>query len=171
MLVVFRVLWGLVGSRHSRFTDFLVGPARVLAYLRGGAASTPGHNPLGGWSVILMLIFLLLQAVSGLFNADDVMFSGPLNYWASTELRDAMGVIHDNAFNALMLLVLLHIVAVVRYQRRGEKLLQAMIRGEADGKKGQGAIAPLWLALVLVVLLSLALWWILAQAPQPVFMW
>ncbi len=171
VLVVFRILWGVVGSRHSRFADFLVGPTRVRAYLLGAEPSTPGHNPLGGWSVVVMLIFILLQATSGLFNADDVLYSGPLHYWASTGFRDAMGVVHNNAFNALMLLVLIHIIAVVRYQRRGEKLLQAMIRGKADGKEGQGAIAPLWLALVLVVLLALTLWWILAQAPQPVFMW
>ena len=171
VLVVFRIIWGFLGSRHSRFADFLVGPRRGLAYLRGEAPATPGHNPLGGWSVLLMLGLLLLQAFSGLFNTDDVLYSGPLHYAASTGFRDAMGALHEIAFNALLLLVLFHIVAIVVHQRRGHKLVQAMVRGQAPGKEGQGAVAPLWLALLLVILLALALWLGLSKAPQPAPMW
>ena len=50
VLVLSRVLWGIVGSRHSRFADFLVGPAAITRYVQGGGARSPGHNPLGGWS-------------------------------------------------------------------------------------------------------------------------
>lgn len=168
VLVVSRVLWGFVGSPHSRFADFLVGPHRVLAYLRGAASDSAGHNPLGGWSVIALLLLLLIQAVSGLFNSDDVLFSGPLYYAAADGFRDSMGTIHDIAFNVLLGLVALHIVAVLFHQfGRGEKLLQAMLRGRAADREGRAAPAPLWKALIIVVLVSLALWWGLAQAPQP----
>ena len=168
VLVISRVLWGFVGSPHSRFADFLVGPGRVLAYLRGQGASSAGHNPLGGWSVLALLSLLLAQAVSGLFNSDDVLFSGPLYYAASTEFRDVMGVVHEVTFNVLLALVVLHIAAVLVHQLRfGEKLLQAMVLGRAEGRVGRGAPAPLWLALIILLLVSLALWWGLEQAPQP----
>lgn len=168
VLVVSRILWGFAGSRHSRFSDFLVGPRRVIAYLRGQADASPGHNPLGGWSVILLLSLLLLQAVSGLFNSDDVLFSGPLYYAASGEFRDAMGLLHDLVFNLLLALVGLHILAVLYHQLvRREALLPAMLKGRAPGRVGLVAPAPWWLALLIVLLVAAALWWGLGQAPQP----
>lgn len=168
VVVVSRIIWGFVGSRHSRFTDFLVGPARLRDYLKGGPAASAGHNPLGGWSVLLLLTLLLLQAGSGLFNSDDVLFQGPLYYWGGDAFRDAMGVVHEMAFNGLLALISLHILAVLYHQlRRKEKLLQAMLRGSAEGREGREAPAPWWWAALLVALVALALWWGLAQAPQP----
>jgi cytochrome b len=168
VLVVSRVIWGFIGSRHSRFSDFVVGPVAMRNYLRGYGAASAGHNPLGGWSVLLLLTLLMLQAGSGLFNSDDVLFSGPLHYWADTGFRDAMGVVHEVAFNALMALVSLHILAVLYHQLRlKEKLLQAMLRGSADGRAGREAPVPWWQALLIVMLVALALCWGLAQAPQP----
>lgn len=168
VLVLCRVLWGFVGSKHSRFSDFLVGPAGVLAYLRGRGASSAGHNPLGGWSVLALLSLLLLQAVSGLFNSDDVLFSGPLYFAADTGLRDAMGEVHDIAFNLLLGLVGLHILAVLYHQLgKKENLLQAMIRGSAPGREGRASPVPWWRAVLLLGLLALALWWGIQQAPQP----
>jgi cytochrome b len=111
-----------------------------------------------------------LQAVSGLFNSDDVLFSGPLYFWASGDFRDAMGVVHDVAFNALLALVSLHIFAVLYHQfRLKEKLLQAMVRGAADGREGLARPVGWWWALLIVILIALALWWGLKQAPQPSF--
>ena len=168
VLVVTRVAWGIIGSRHSRFTDFLVGPRAVLSYLRSGRSGSAGHNPLGGWSVVLLLSLLLLQAVSGLFNSDDVLFSGPLYYWADSGFRDTMGVVHDVAFNALLALVGLHIVAVLYHQLRlKEKLLQAMVYGSAEGRQGEARPVAWWWAVVVLSALALALWWGLGQAPKP----
>ena len=169
VLVVTRIVWGFLGSRHSRFNDFLTGPSRLLAYIRGGSDAGRGHNPLGGLSVLALLSLLLLQAVSGLFNSDDVFFSGPLHYAASSSLRDAMGVVHDLAFDGLIALVCLHILAVLYYQLRlKQPLLQAMIRGSAENRTGQSAPVPWWRALVILVIVAMLLWWGLAQAPQPV---
>jgi cytochrome b len=168
-LVISRVIWGFVGSRHSRFSDFIVGPGKVLAYMRGQGSASAGHNPLGGWSVLVLLLLLLAQAVSGLFNTDDVLFSGPLYYAASTGFRDAMGQVHDIAFNALIALVCLHILVVLYHQLRlKEKLMQAMLKGSAPGREGGAAAATSWPAVVIVLLVALALWWGLQQAPQPV---
>ncbi|MDE0930949.1 MAG: cytochrome b/b6 domain-containing protein [Halioglobus sp.] len=172
VLVSSRIVWGFIGSRHSRFTDFVVGPARVRAYLRGQGSSSAGHNPLGGWSVLLLLSLLLAQAISGLFNSDDVLFSGPLYYWADSDFRDAMGVVHDVAFNGLLALVCLHVVAVLYHQLKlKEKLLQAMLRGSAVGRVGTEAPAPWWRAVIIALLVGLALWWGLSQAPQPSLSW
>ena len=171
-LVVTRIAWGIFGSPHSRFADFLVGPRRVLDYIRGAPPASAGHNPLGGWSVVAILLLLLAQGVSGLFNSDDVLFSGPLYYAASTGFRDAMGVVHEIAFNALVALVCLHIAAVFYHQwRRREKLLQAMVRGSAPGKEGRAAPVTPWLARATLALVALALWWGLEQAPKPQLMW
>lgn len=168
VLVVSRVLWGFAGSRHSRFADFLVGPRRVVAYLQGREAAGAGHNPLGGWSVLALLALLLLQAISGLFNSDDVLFSGPLYYAANSEWRDIMGLVHEVAFDALLALVGLHILAVVYHQYwRKEPLLQAMMRGSAPGRSGREAPVPLWRALLIASLAAFALWGILQLAPPP----
>jgi cytochrome b len=171
VLVAVRIVWGFIGSRHSRFSDFLVGPVAIRNYLREGRVESAGHNPLGGWSVVFLLALLALQAFSGLFNSDDVLFSGPLYYWASGGFRDAMGVIHDAAFNGLLALVSLHILAVLYHQfRRGEKLVQAMLFGAAEGRAGRAGPAPWWWALLLLGAAALLLWWVIEQAPGPTYL-
>lgn len=172
VIVGTRITWGVVGSVHSRFGDFVVGPRRVLAYLKGHPGDTPGHNPLGGWSVLAMLLLLLVQAVSGLFNSDDVLYNGPLYYAADVSLRDAMGAAHDWVFDILLGLVGLH-VAVVAYHQwiRRDGMITAMLRGSAENRSGLRAPAPWWLALLIAAGLGLLLWWGLAQAPQPAPVW
>jgi cytochrome b len=168
VLVATRLVWGCLGSRHSRFRDFLVGPGALVAYLRGRGAPGAGHNPLGGWSVMALLALLLAQAISGLFNSDDVLFSGPLYYWADSDLRAMMGVIHEFAFNALLAMVGLHIIAVLYHQLRlKENLLQAMLRGSAAGREGREAPVAWWRAVLIAAVIGLALWWGLEQAPRP----
>lgn len=168
VLVVTRIAWGFIGSRHSRFTDFLVSPRAALAYLRGRGTRGLGHNPLGGWSVLLLLSLLLAQTVSGLFNTDDVLFSGPFFYWANGSFRDAMGVVHEVAFNALLAMIALHIFAVAFYQLRlKEKLVQAMVRGSSAGREGSEPVVGWWWALLVAALITLMLWWAVEHAPQP----
>lgn len=172
VLVVSRIAWGFLGSRHSRFSDFLAGPVRVAAYLRSGANDSAGHNPLGGWSVVVLLLLLLTQAVSGLFNSDDILFNGPFYHAVSDETSGLMGTLHDLAFDGLVVMVALHILAVLYYQLvKGEKLVPAMIRGRADGRNGRVPTAPLWRFLLIVAIVAAALWVGLEQAPQPEPMW
>lgn len=172
VLVVTRLIWGFLGSRHSRFRDFLVGPRAVVAYVRGEGGHSAGHNPIGGWSVVTLLTLLLVQAVSGLFNSDDVLFSGPLYYWADDDLRDAMGVVHEVAFNVLLALVAVHIVGVLYHQwRLKEKLLQAMVRGSAAGREGTEPPVTWWWAVVIAAVIGLALWWGIEQAPRPALLY
>lgn len=175
VLVVFRLAWGFWGSHAARFGVFLRGPGTVARYLRNGmseAGQPAGHNPLGGWSVVALLGLVLLQAVSGLFNSDDILFDGPLHHLASSEWQDRFGVIHELAFNGLLALVALHILAVAWHQwARGEKLLQAMLRGRAEGREGVAPPAPAWLALCFVALAGAGLWLLLELVPAPVSPW
>jgi cytochrome b len=89
-LVAFRVLWGLVGGRWSRFASFIYAPSTVLRYLRGqarpGEHLDVGHNPLGSFSVFALLGFLALQAATGLVADDEIANVGPLNRFASAGL-------------------------------------------------------------------------------------
>ncbi len=172
VLVSARIVWGVIGSVHSRFSDFVAGPGTIVEYLRGAPSPTPGHNPLGGWSVLAMLTLLLLQATTGLFNSDDVLYNGPLYYAADGAVRDALGAAHEWLFNILLALVGLH-VAVVAYHQwvRRDGIISAMVRGQAPGRNGLQAPVAWWIAPLVAALLGGLLWWGLEQAPQPAPMW
>ncbi|MDP4916732.1 MAG: cytochrome b/b6 domain-containing protein [Haliea sp.] len=172
VLVVFRIGWGLIGSRHSRFADFVRGPRTAYRYLRGRFPAGAGHNPLGGWSVMVLLLLLLTQAVSGLFNSDRILFDGPFYHAVDGATRDFLGMVHEWAFNGLLAMIALHLLAVAWHQwRLGEKLLQAMLWGRAEGRDGQAPAVGLWRAVVLVASLCALLWWLLQQAPPAPRMW
>jgi cytochrome b len=97
-LVVFRVIWGFVGSRNARFASFLYGPADVMRYTRSffrrPHAPHVTHNPLGGWMVIVLLVALLAQAVMGLFTNDDALWGGPLSERVTKATSDAVVAAH-----------------------------------------------------------------------------
>lgn len=148
-LIAFRVLWGLVGGRWSRFSAFVRGPATVLRYLRGQSRSDEyhdvGHTPLGSASVVAMLLFLALQVGSGLFADDEIASAGPLVRFVSGATSSRLTAYHANIGRWVILaLVVLHIGAIVFYrvrrQRdlvgpmiRGDKLLPAHVPAAADG--------------------------------------
>jgi cytochrome b len=153
-LVVFRVLWGFFGSQTSRFVSFVRGPGAVLRYVRETAAGRHvervGHNPLGGWSVLLMLASVLVQSVSGLFASDDIMETGPLAGRVSDAAVEWMTRVHHLNRWLLVLLIGLHVTAVLmHWVIRRDNLVAAMLhgRGRADGRV---ALAPLGRALLLL---------------------
>lgn len=162
-LLIFRVLWGLVGSETARFSDFVRGPRAVLEYLRnwhrGGRAATVGHNPLGALAILAMLALVAVQAVTGLFADDDILHSGPFSGLVDGSTRRMLTVWHTTLFDWLLVLIGLHIVAMVLYRVvRGENLVKPMITGyrDAEADRAQPWIAPLVRALV-VLAVSVAL--------------
>ena len=163
-LVSCRILWGLVGSQNARFTTFVRGPRAIIAYLRGSEWSGEGHNPVGGWSVLLMLGLLLSQGMSGLFNADDISFSGPLAHLAG-DFADGVYEWHEFNFNLLLAMVGVHIIAVLAYLRRGKNLILPMVTGGISGHGRAGT--PTWLALLLLGACAALLWWLLSLSPRP----
>lgn len=154
-LLVFRLWWGVAGSSTARFTSFLKGPRGVIAYLKGGAAGAPGHNPLGGWSVAAMLLALIAQVGLGLFSVDEDGFeSGPLAKYVSFDTGRAAAGAHEIVFTILLGLIVLHLLAIGWYAARKQNLVGPMITGQ--GVVAEGAetpmMAPVWRLLIGVLL-------------------
>jgi cytochrome b len=134
-LVLFRIIWGFAGGGTARFQQFVRGPRALIGYARremlhkGHVAF--GHNPMGGWSVLAMLILLLTQTVSGLFSVDvDGIESGPLSYLVSFDRGRQWAHLHRWTFNGLLVLLGLHICAIVFYSLyKREGLVAAMVGG------------------------------------------
>ncbi len=133
-LVLFRLIWGFVGSDTARFSDFLRGPSAALEYVqalrRGETPRYLGHNPLGAWSIVAMLALLLIQAGTGLFANDDILIEGPLYAWVSKDASDLLTTIHKLNFNLLLLVIAVHLSAVLFYLLvKRENLIHPMLNG------------------------------------------
>ncbi|WP_413437019.1 cytochrome b/b6 domain-containing protein [Sulfuriferula sp. GW1] len=146
ILILFRVLWGFMGSTTARFTSFIRGFGTTLKY--AGTLHKPhpgqqiGHNPLGGWMVVVMLGILFAQAGTGLFSTDDVATQGPLAFWVGDTLSDTISGIHQQLFNFLLALIVLHISAVLFYRFfKHDNLISPMITGYKDLPGGTSAPA------------------------------
>ena len=158
-LLVFRIIWGFVGSQPSRFRDFVKGPVAVWRYTKGIAKGNSvrylGHNPLGGWSVLAMLLVVMLQACLGLFANDDIITEGPLFLWVSKATSDRLTRIHRINQYVIMGLTAIHILAVAfHFFIERENLLKPMITGTKPriGDDSVPATAPTWLAAVIAAL-------------------
>jgi cytochrome b len=117
-LLLFRLAWGFVGGRWSRFKSFLYRPASVLAYVGGRAHPDHlvGHNPLGAGSVFAMLLVLAAQVGTGLFADDEIAFTGPLNRFVSNATGLAATWYHKAVGQWLLIgLVVLHLAAIAWY--------------------------------------------------------
>lgn len=133
-LLLFRLVWGVCGSETARFHRFLAGPRTVLRYLRGrlSEAERPGHNPLGGWMVLVMLLALASQVLSGLFAADvdSYIYNGPLSAHIASELSERLTAWHKASFVVLLGLVSLHLSAIVLYRVvKRQNLVLPMLTG------------------------------------------
>lgn len=167
-LIVFRVLWGFVGSQTSRFGDFLRGPRAVSRYaadlVHGTAGHAPGHNPLGGWSVLLMLASVATQAISGLFSSDDVSEDGPLVARVSAATVDRMTWLHHVNRWLLLALIAAHVGAVfAHWLLRKENLVAPMLHGRGrHGGARRLRFVSSWRALPLLAISAAAVWALVA---------
>ena len=169
VLVSFRMLWGVWGSRHSRFVDFVRSPRAVLRYWRGQGDAVVGHNPAGGWSVLALLLLVLTQGVTGLFNSDDLFFDGPLHFALDSDVADRLGALHDQLFWIIVGFSVVHVLAVAWYQFvLGKPLLQPMVSGGSTGAEPPASILR---ALALLALCAGLLALAIALAPEPVSPW
>jgi cytochrome b len=159
-LLAFRLLWGFLGGRWSRFRAFVYAPATSLRYLRGGSLPHEhhhvGHNPLGAWSVIALLAILAVQVSTGLIADDEISNSGPLARFVST--ATSLGATHwHKAYGQwiIVTLIVLHVGAIAFYWfRRRQNLVGPMLHGDklltADVPPSVDTWAARLLALALV---------------------
>jgi cytochrome b len=158
-LVLFRLLWGVFGSTYARFSELVRHPRQAIQYARslrrGRPPSFAGHNPLGGWMIVALLLCLLVQTGTGLFANDDIMTEGPLFDWVSKRTSDVLSDIHGINFYVLLVLVVLHVAAALYYLwGRHENLILPLLTGRKQLREAQDIPesrgGPLWLALLLL---------------------
>lgn len=168
-LVIFRILWGFVGSKHSRFIEFIPTPRKLFNYIsaikQGQSPYTPGHNPLGSLMVIVMIFLVCLQAVSGLFISDDVFSSGPYYGVFDSDVESIMKFIHHNFFDFMLIAIGFHLSAIAFYWKvKKQNLVLPMI----TGKKTSGTIkeedkiphSKILLAIFLVIVVAVFVYWL-----------
>ena len=166
-LLIFRLLWGVVGSSTARFATFVRGPRAVLAYLRGGWRGI-GHNPLGALSVLALLGLVAVQTGLGLIASDeDGLMEGPLAGLVSLDASGSARDLHEDLFNVLLAFIALHVAAVIYYKFRGRGLLKPMITGQGEAEAG---VRPMrkgkpWVAILCLAVALAVTRWIIAGAP------
>jgi cytochrome b len=166
VLVAFRVVWGFVGTFHARFGNFLRGPRAIFGYMRGGGvAPSPGHNPLGALSVVVLLALLLFQAFSGLFSNDEIANAGPFYGWVTHAQSNRLTGLHHANSELLLVFIGLHVAAVLWYTVvRRQSLIRSMISGRKSGLAVDDAPSVDGSRLTLAVAIAAALAAVLALA-------
>jgi cytochrome b len=170
LLVIFRVLWGVVGNRHARFTDFLKPWSETRDYLRQLLRLSPpryvGHNPVGGWMIVVMLVTLGFTVATGMATAVDkgagIPFFSGLPSWLSTVSAE----IHETAAHLMMVLAGIHVIGVsVDWLLTGENIIKAMVTGR---KTTTEPVIPApamgaWRGVVLAALVVIGAGWMIDQ--------
>lgn len=166
--VLFRLAWGFVGSRHALFRAFVRPWPVVRDYARRLVALKPpqsiGHNPLGGWMIVVMLATLVAQLATGAFAREDEMI-GPLAEFVSPATGHALAEVHEGLVNALLALIALHVAGVavdvvltrdnlVRGMWTGYKLVEPSLAR----REGAVAVAPYWRAAAALAAASAVAW-------------
>ena len=172
---LFRLLWGVVGGRWSRFSHMVFKWRTLLSYVRQPSHWThPGHNPLGGLSVLAMLVFIGLQIVSGMSSDDDAGFSGPLTLFFSNTWVSWATLYHAEMGKwVLLFLVVLHLLAIAHYEWVRKRLLvRPMLNGfqslphdaPASNDRWTHRLLALCLLAVCVLLVYAGLQWVQGRA-------
>lgn len=170
-LILFRLLWGMIGSTTARFGHFLRGPATLYRYVckdMFSRSATPhiGHNPVGGWSVLALLATLLAELLTGLVAVDvDGLESGPFSYLVDFDQGRAAAALHHFLFNLLVGLVALHLLAIVYHLAfHRNDLVRPMLTGRRPARDATARLhfAPLPLAGILLLGCA-AMTWVLVR--------
>ena len=168
-LLVFRIVWGFIGSSTARFAGFVRGPRAILAYLRGTGPAAVGHNPLGALSVLALLGLTSIVVALGLFATDDDGIDpGPLSHLVSYDVAEAAQELHEDGFDLLLVLVGLHVAAILYYALvKRHNLVGPMLTGRGAAPEGAEPMraAPAWRLAIAVAAAILFSWWIWSGAP------
>lgn len=132
-LLIFRIIWGFVGSRHARFASFFPTRKAMMDYLHGKAPRILGHNPLGALSIFALLLVLSIQVLTGLFVDDEIAFQGPLAKYAPSAVVSFLSEVHAGNQVVIYTLITIHIIAIWFYKKyKGENLVKPMISGDKE---------------------------------------
>ncbi len=139
-LVIFRLIWGFIGSPTARFSHFIKGPSAVFAVLRAlfhkQSDTASGHSALGGWAVLALLGITLYLPLTGMVSSDDILYEGPLAFLLPDLMR-TMTEFHHYGEKLLFILIALHLAAMaVYYLRLKKNLIPAMVTGRRRGATG-----------------------------------
>ena len=164
MLVLFRLIWGVIGGSTARFARFVKGPRAIAAYLRGTSPPAVGHNPLGALSVLALLGLVSLVVALGLFATDDDgLDPGPLSHLVSYEAAEQAQELHETAFDLLLVMVAIHVAAILYYWLfKRDNLVGPMLTGSREGPEGAEPLrpAPPWRSAFAIVAATLVAGWI-----------
>jgi cytochrome b len=172
-LLLFRLLWGFVGASTARFAGFVRGPRAVAGYVRNlfSRAGEPvvGHNPLGGWSVLVLLGLLIAELSFGLFTQDvDGIESGPLARYVSYDTADAARHWHGLIFDLLLWMIGIHVAAILFYWLvKRDNLVGPMLTGRKRmaGEPPAVTFAPLWRVAAVALIAAGVVFWLSRGAP------
>ena len=133
-LIIFRIAWGVVGTRYARFGSFIFSLREILnsgrKFFSRQYGNYAGHNPLGGVSVVILLFLLALQTTTGLFSNDEEYYFGPLSDNVSPHAASILTEIHHVNFNVLLGFIILHVASVLFYLvYKKENLVRPMFTG------------------------------------------
>jgi len=166
-LIVFRLVWGVIGSRYARFSDFIKPWPVVAEYGRKmftrKAPRHLGHNPLGGWMIVFLIVTLTVTVFTGLFTSDDGN-AGPLAWRIPSGLAHTMEELHEGVSGFLGFLIGIHVLGVIVHGFvSGENLPRAMWTGyktvPEEERDSSGVQAGVWWRAIIAVSLSiLAVW-------------
>ena len=133
-LLVFRIVWGFLGTDTARFASFVKGPQAIVAYLRGSKdeSATKGHNPLGALSVLALLGVMLVQVGLGLFSGDPYDgATGPLNGLVGVMTADWITETHEAFFYVVLAMIAVHLAAIIFYTAaKKQNLVGPMLSGK-----------------------------------------
>lgn len=158
-LIGFRLVWGLVGSRHARFADFVRGPTAVLRYLRSLLSGKPehhvGHNPAGAIAVVLLLALGIGAGVSGWLTFNDIG-------------GEVFEELHEVLANAMLAVVFIHIAGVIVASRlHHENLVKSMVNGYKDGPAAAAIPRRHGIIALMLIAALIIFGWSLAQGKLP----
>jgi cytochrome b len=173
-LIIFRLIWGVFGTKYAKFTQFIPSKTNLISYLKSSKKDSSehivGHNPLGALMVVLMLTLILSQAISGLFMNDDVYTTGPYYASASESVQSLMTFIHTNVFDLILIVSTIHISAAVYYLVvKKVNLIVPMITGYKaminDENKGIKSSKLLIAAVIISVVVVFVYWLVVLNIP------
>lgn len=158
-LLMFRLFWGLVGTKYSRFKSFIFSPRETLGYAKNFFSKNGkryvGHNPLGAISVFIMMFLLSVQVFTGLFSSDNDYYEfGPLYFWISEDISYELTSLHFQNFDWLLIMIGIHIGSVFYYLAvKRNNLIAPMFTGKKSSlSEGQESISHSKKGLALLVM-------------------